>query len=232
MVWKLIISLLLGAVMTASLSANTCRTDELTLDHVIYVAPNLKAAAQHVENLTGVKPVYGGVHTNGVTANYLVALGPCLYMEIVGPKDGLTLEDFGEPRRSTYRNAHVAGFALRLKLDKSLLQLSEETGLALGPSLNEGGRMKPDGSRLVWRTTGLPEVKLGPGTFQFVIEWLEGEHPSVSAAKGIRLKDLYLEGLQGEIATKLDSLDNIQVMEGHKNLKLLLETPNGEIVLE
>jgi len=213
-------------------SEDGCTAKELALDHVIYVVPDLAAGAKFIEDLTGVTPTYGGEHSNGVTANYLVALGQCLYMEIVGPKEGLTIEDFGEPRRSTYRTAHVAGFAVRLKLDKDLSLLSEEARLAFGPAVNEGGRAKPDGSRLSWRTTGMPQVKLGPGTFQFAIEWLEGEHPSLSAPTGIELQQLVIAGV-GEGLPRLNSLGLVTAhSDAPADLKLVLQTPKGEVTLD
>ncbi|WP_417455916.1 VOC family protein [Kordiimonas sp.] len=204
----------------------------ITLDHVVYAVPDLAAYALRFEALTGVKPVYGGEHSNGVTANYLAQLGPCTYLEIAGPKEGVTPDMMGE-RAATYAHAHIAGFALGMRSADEAPALMQAQGLELG-EVREGGRQKPDGTSLSWRTVSLSGLNWGENTFQFAIEWMTEPHPAMTSPAGAGIDTLVLSGpsadaLEGLVEAyglplELDSAAAPQLM-------LILNTPNGRVEL-
>jgi catechol 2,3-dioxygenase-like lactoylglutathione lyase family enzyme len=56
---------------------------KLALDHLVLGVPDLEQGAAWFEEITGVRPAFGGRHATG-TANYLVGLGGDRYLEIIG----------------------------------------------------------------------------------------------------------------------------------------------------
>lgn len=211
---------------------DSCPNEKVTLDHVIWAVPDLEKGAMFFEEQTGVKPVYGGAHSNGVTANYLVSVGPCSYLEIVGPKSGSTPGELGAGA-GRYSHKNMAGFALGLADAGQASNIFEAVGLESGAP-REGSRNKPDGSLVAWKSAGLPG-SFGEHSFQFFIEWTAGEHPALTSPKGIKLKRLIL---MGESAPQYERLVDtyglpITLLEkGSKNIRLELDTPNGLVVLD
>lgn len=221
--------LLWGLAGGVRAQTDACGAEGVSLDHVIWAVPDLQDYVARFETLTGIKPKYGGEHTNGVTANYLVSLGTCTYLEIVGPKPGVTPEMLGD-RAKTYAREHVAGFALGADLDNPPGALST---LTLGPR-NEGGRNKPDGSALSWVTAGLPDFDFGEDKFQFVIEWTSEPHPATTAAEGAEIMQLTIAnpavtGLRELVET--NKLPMVLQPAGVPNIWLTINTPRGSVIL-
>ncbi len=217
------------SVSVTARQADACGTNGVSLDHVIWAVPDLEDYVVRFEELTSIKPVYGGEHTNGVTANYLVSLGPCIYLEIVGPKPGVTPEMLGD-RAATYAREHVAGFALGADLDNVPEELAK---LTLGER-SEGGRNKPDGSALSWVTAGLSDFDFGPDKFQFVIDWTSEPHPATTAAEGgeiirLTIANPQVTGLREIVET--NRLPIVLQPSGIPNIWLTINTPRGSVIL-
>lgn len=222
-------ALALFMTVPASAQADACGTNGVSLDHVIWATPDLEGYVGRFEALTGIKPTYGGEHTNGVTANYLVSLGPCTYLEIVGPKPGITPEDLGD-RAPTYAREHVAGFALGADLVNPPAALAE---LSLGER-REGGRNKPDGSALSWVTAGLGGFNFGEDKFQFVIQWTSEPHPAATAAAGAEIMQLTIANPQATGLRELVEGNRLPIVlqpSGIPNIWLTIKTPKGSVIL-
>ncbi len=61
----------------------------LEIDHIVIAINDLQKGMEQFEDLTGVKPVYGGTHPDGNTQNAIVSLENHIYIEILAPKDDL-----------------------------------------------------------------------------------------------------------------------------------------------
>ncbi len=221
--------LLLGLSFSVHAQADACGTNGVSLDHVIWAVPDLEDYVTRFEALTSIKPKYGGEHTNGVTANYLVALGPCTYLEIVGPKPGVTPEMMGD-RAAMYAREHVAGFAFGADLDSPPEALSS---LTLGKR-SEGGRTKPDGSALSWVTAGLTDFDFGEDKFQFVIDWTSEPHPANTAAEGAEILQLTIANPQVTGLRDLVEGNRLPIVlqpSGVPNIWLTINTPRGSVIL-
>lgn len=229
---KLIVSALL-VLFSVNASAQTCTGASIALDHIIWAVPDLEVGVQDFRDRTGIDPVYGGEHTNGVTANYLASLGPCLYLEIVGPKTGANLADLGE-RASGYAKPNISGFAFRYNLDATGEMAEEALGISLG-SVNEGGRVKPDSSALAWRTAGLTDLDLGPGKFQFIINWLSEPHPATTSPEGASLVTLTLAGDGVRTLKEIVEKQHLPIVlqpAGRKGIWMVLDTPKGRVIFK
>ncbi len=221
------------ALFSYNASAQSCSGASIALDHIIWAVPDLEVGVQDFRERTGIDPVYGGEHTNGVTANYLASLGPCLYMEIVGPKAGANLADLGD-RAGGYAEPNIAGFAFRYNLGETSETAMKVLGINLGP-INEGGRIKPDGSALAWRTAGLVDLDLGPGKFQFVINWLSEPHPATTSPEGASLVTLTLAGDGVRTLKKIVEEERLPIVlqpAGRKGVWMMLNTPKGRVIFK
>jgi hypothetical protein len=118
------------------------------LDHVVFVARDLQAVIDD-HRRRGFTVTPGGEHANGVTHNALVPFADGSYLELIG---------FREPA-STNRWWSIAaaggGFADFALLSDDLASDAAALGDLVVSAPQEGGRTRPDGVELRWRTAML-----------------------------------------------------------------------------
>ena len=214
----------------------------LSPDHLVYAAPDLEVAVDDLTERFGVRPSAGGKHPNG-THNALLALSNSCYLEIIA----------SDPDQSAQQSEKQLDFGLDwLKIPRLV------TWAVLAPSLEEvasasqaagydpgvvveGGRVRPDGAQLSWRTTKRPETREGwpppgDGIVPFLIEWgADTPHPSTTSAQGVRLLELSLfHPRPAEVQPMLSALHiDILVTAGTAPaMRARLETPLGIVTLE
>ncbi len=176
---------LLGSVVLAACVPARAYPEPATMsaedafDHILLGAPDLDEGVRWVEERTGAKAKFGGVHPGRGTRNALVGLGKRHYMEILAPDPAQTtstderaeqLRGLTEPR--------IVGWAVGTTDIAETKRDAEASGLkTLGPS--PGSRKRPDGRLLKWQTLFI--VSNDPLT-PFFIEWdPDSPHPSQDA---------------------------------------------------
>jgi hypothetical protein len=156
------------------------------LDHILLGCNQLESGVDFVEQHTGVRAAFGGVHPGRGTQNALLSLGDRHYLEIIAPDPAQSavtnplarfLHSLSEPKLVGWA-AHpgeLAAFAKKLG----------EAGVGFtGPT--PGSRKRPDGRVLQWQTLSLKDdySRLLP----FFIEWSpDSPHPASDAPSGCRL---------------------------------------------
>lgn len=157
------------------------------LDHILLGCSDLERGIAFVEERTGLKAAFGGVHPGRGTQNALLSLGERQYLEIIAPdpkQEAKTdviasyIATLTEPRLVTWA-AH------RENIAELAQKLGKEKVAAAGPT--PGSRKRPDGKVLRWNTVNL-QNNLN-GLLPFFIEWgADSVHPSVDAPKGCELQ--------------------------------------------
>src|SRR5215470_9029534 len=204
---------IVGAAMVPPFFDEKVQVPEV-LDHILLACGDLERGIAWVEERTGVKAAFGGVHPGRGTQNALLSLGERHYLEIIAPdpkQAGLTgpqssverlgLRGLAEPRLVTWA-AHPGNV-------DELAEKLEKAGVAAeGPT--PGSRKRPDGRVLQWRTVNLADD--AGGLLPFFIEWgAESLHPSVDAPKGCAIEKFWVESPEPEELTKKFGLIGVDV---------------------
>jgi hypothetical protein len=155
------------------------------LDHILIGSPDLDQGVAFVEERTGIRAAFGGVHPGAGTRNALLSLGKNRYLEIIAP-------DPAQPNTEDKRNLRsleepvIVGWALHPGDIEAFAQSLKSEGVEVdGPK--PGSRKRPDGRVLNWKTLALKDD--AGGLFPFFIEWGTGSmHPSIDAPQGCTLE--------------------------------------------
>lgn len=121
------------------------------LDHLVILVRDLDAAVRDYTEL-GFTVVPGGEHTGGVSHNALISFDDGSYIELFAFKGD------APPDHPFYREGLNEGpvtFALLPDNIESTVEEAQQRGLAMEPP-KDGGRLRPDGRRIEWRTSQPP----------------------------------------------------------------------------
>lgn len=137
----------------------------LRLDHLGYAVRDLDEAAVRFREEFGLDSVVGGRHVGFGTANRIVPLGDH-YLEIVGVVDRAEAEGSGFGRSVLERTAERDGWLVIVAETDDV----EAEAARLGLEVSSGARLRPDGSEVRWRMTGLDAPEREPW-MPFFIQW-------------------------------------------------------------
>lgn len=160
------------------------------IDHILLGIDDLQKGIEELERVTGVRAVFGGAHPGRGTQNALIALGDHHYLEILAPNP----EEHGSEQAAELGKLTALtpiGWAARAEDLTALRESLKSQGVAT-EEIRPGGRNRPDGTRLAWRTLSFapPSSPLLP----FFIEWGPGSaHPSATSPAGCRLTGFALQ---------------------------------------
>jgi len=227
---RLFLLLTTGAVTIPSMLLAESAGPSL-LDHILLGSPDLQAGIEFVEQHTGVRAAFGGVHPGRGTQNALLSLGGRRYLEIIAPdpaQPGVknpiasNLHSLTEPQLIGWA-AHpgsVTAFAEKLRV----------AGIKCdGPT--QGSRKRPDGQFLKWQIVSLADT--ASGLLPFFIEWSQDSvHPSLDAPKGCRLLNFAAETPDPEkLAATLKTLNlDLPVKKAEKpRLHAVISGPKGNL---
>ena len=202
----------------------------IVLDHILLGCNDLDRGIAFVEEHSGVRAAFGGVHPGRGTRNALLSLGEKHYLEIIAPdpqqpgaSDTRDLQKLSEPRLVGWA-AHpgeITQFAVTLRS----AHISFE-----GPT--PGSRKRPDGRLLQWKTLNLENDE--SGLLPFFIEWSAGTiHPSADAPSGCKIERFAIatpnEVELQRLCTQL-KLD-VHVQHGEKaQLQARISGPKGRVM--
>jgi Glyoxalase-like domain len=201
------------------------------LDHILLGSPDFEAGIEFVEQCTGVRAAFGGIHPGRGTQNALLSLGERRYLEIIAPdpaqpgvKDPIAsnLLSLTEPR--------LVGWAAHSGSVSVLTEKLRAAGLKFeGPT--PGSRRRPDGQLLKWQIVSLADT--ASGLLPFFIEWSQNSvHPSVDAPKGSALLTFAAETPAPEkLAATLKTLNlDLPVKKGERpSLHAVISGPKGNL---
>ena len=210
------------------------------LDHILLGCSDLQAGIAFVEQHTGVRAAFGGVHPGRGTQNALLSLvastdqGPGRYLEIIAPdpqqSSGTSplvdkLKQLSGPR--------LVGWAahLRNNIEAYAAKLKQDGIAATGPT--PGSRKRPDGKELHWQTVTLRDD--ANGLLPFFIQWSPGSvHPSADAPSGCQLLRFELgtpNPASLAILTAKLRLDAIIIKGAAPQLHATIKGPSGTLSL-
>ena len=225
-----VITVILGIVGQGAVAASPQCGSSPQIDHFLLAVPDLKNGANSFEKQTGIRPVFGGVHTGGATANYLVRLDDCQYLEIIGPNPGRDTDNSLSKMFVTLSGPTLMGFAMSSTNLQAAASSFTHQGLAIG-TFEENGRITPAGEQLAWKTIFLPKL-FGPQLLSFFIDWRESKHPSIDLIGGIQLISFSLATPDAnKIAEAFNALSlDLDIKESaDSHLAITLSTPKGPV---
>jgi hypothetical protein len=201
------------------------------LDHIILGINDLNRGIAWVEQRTGVRAIFGGVHPGRGTCNALLSLGSNCYLEIIAPDPQQSaptwfsqILNMPEPR--------LIAWAVHTSDLTALAQTANAAGFPIdGP--HDGARTRPDGKVLSWKLFHLWDNR--GGLLPFFIEWgRDSVHPAEDAPAGCTLKHFHLQSPDAEdLARACQSLAiEVTVEPGEDPLmRARITSPKGEIEL-
>lgn len=206
--------------------------DMAGFDHFALACRDLQTGVDYVESLTGVRPAPGGPHPGVGTHNALLSLGTDVYLEIIAvdPEQ----PEPNQPRPfgiDDHDGLRLAAFAIHPGSEESIESVADvirSHGTDPGP-VSSMSRRKPDGEEISWRLTRSNRIGLVP----FVIDWGDTPNPATVTPTGCSL--VSVEGNDPDsvgIVELHSSLGLVStVSEGPTSLRIVLDTPNGQVSL-
>lgn len=152
------------------------------VDHILLGIDDLERGMDAFEQLTGVRPVYGGKHPGG-THNALVSLGGGTYLEVLALQPGVPppKEYAGLEQLHTLT---PIGWAVSSKDSAQLRDRLTAAGMPVTEA-NAGSRKTPAGATLSWQTFGLKD-NFDEAPF-FIVWSAQTAHPSTTSPTGCKL---------------------------------------------
>jgi Glyoxalase-like domain len=203
------------------------------LDHILLGINDLERGIAWVEQRTGVRALFGGVHPGRGTRNALLSLGPRRYLEIIAPdpQQPLQGESPAQPL-AAMQEPQLFNWAVHTDDIAAAAKRAVAAGFAIdGPT--DGSRTRPDGKTLRWKACRLKEDR--GGLLPFFIQWdRDSVHPSEDARTGCVLKRFYMQSPAVPELEKLCQSLGLDVgVEKSANtlLRAIIASPGGQIAL-
>lgn len=222
---------LAGAAVVAPACLRVEDTVPADLDHILLGVHDLDSGIAWVEQRTGVRAAFGGVHPGRGTRNALLSLGPRRYLEIIAPDPKQPLEGPAQPL-AAMREPRLFNWAVHTGDIAAAAKRAVAAGFAIdGPA--DGSRARPDGKILRWKTCRLKDDH--GGLLPFFIEWSsESLHPSEDAPAGCLLKRFALQSPEEQELQKLCRSLGVDVAiesAAKPRLRAVINTPKGLVNL-
>jgi hypothetical protein len=203
----------------------------VAFDHMILGVDDLERGIAFMEERTGVRATFGGVHPGRGTQNALLGLGERRYLEIMAP-DRKQAKLTQHPEIREMHEPRLVGWAAHTDDIVAIVKRAGEAGLGgIGPT--DGSRVRPDGKTLRWKLFNLKDDQ--GGLLPFFIEWSRSSvHPAVDAASGCELTRLAAATAHpDELAAACSKLGMEMIVERGERARLRarIAGPKGETEL-
>lgn len=199
------------------------------LDHIVLATHNIQKGMDQFEELTGVRPSYGGKHKSGYTQNAIVSLGDELYIEILAPQ---------ETEKAKQGMKHFEKYTqitpLTWAINTNDIQVTHNNLRSFGyktSKITSGFRIKPNQDKLVWHQVNIKRgIPQKPG----IIQWENmAVHPARGKDQSCSLHSMELNNNQPEDLKKLVEQLNIEGLNikkaEKKSISFTLDCPKGLI---
>ena len=157
------------------------------IDHIVYTVPDLAAAMDWFEEISGIRPAFGGYHTTQGTKNAVVNLGNQRYLEILAADEENTAI---QPPRWMGVDFLEQAQMTRWSLKSTNLPADSHTlkGYDLEMGRIEGGQRKTtSGNLLTWEMImplAAPQLEVMP----FMTDWQNSAvHPTDTMSEQCQL---------------------------------------------
>lgn len=205
---------------------------EFGLDHILWAVQNLEDGAREFAKVTGVTPGGGGSHDGFGTRNTLASLGDRLYFEVISvdPAQDNFRARAEQIGRLTTSELHT--FAIR----GSNLEPYRDAARSLGLEASDPvamSRMRADGVKIQWRSIYITDPVWGD-MVPFLIDWMDSQHPAETTPAGCSVKEFCALHPNADELRDIYSALNVSMPVKHSlkpGFLLVLDTPNGEVVL-
>jgi hypothetical protein len=205
------------------------------LDHILLGCSDLDSGIAFVENLSGVRAAFGGVHPGRGTRNALLSLGELHYLEIIAPDpEQKNLEPSAAEEQGFLQklpSPRLVAWAAHVNIDSLIFKLHNTEIAFMGPF--NGSRQRPDGKVLSWRELALTDDR--GGLLPFFIEWNAASvHPSADAPSGCSLQSFALAHPNPEQPSQILQKLGIDVRVEHGSkpqLHARIKSPKGSFEL-
>lgn len=204
------------------------------IDHIVYAVDDLEKGMLHIQELTGVSPVYGGRHLSKGTHNALINTGKGSYLEIISvDPENLEIKSNRWMGVDRINRPMIMRWCLKSKdllLDQKVLKANDRR---MG-EIVEGSRMTQQGELLEWKMI-LPLAEPAVEIIPFMVDWSKStHHPSDQLEDECQLIDIMLSHPNptplNKVLLGLDSKSKV-TQGSAPSINIKLFTPKGEVIL-
>ncbi len=230
---RIFVAMTAGAVIATKFAWSSDKVPAL-LDHILLGCADLDSGIAFVEQRTGVRAQFGGVHPGRGTRNALLSLGNLHYLEIIAPDPKQTdIQQWAVPRVNALKllaSPRLIGWAVHPADIDALAAKLRDQAIGAQP-LFAGQRKRDDLSVLHWKALSLNDDQ--HGILPFFIQWsADSTHPSVDAPAGCRLERFTVAGPNpDELRATLQKLGvEVAVERAHRpQLRARIAGPKGKL---
>lgn len=203
----------------------------LTLDHILWAAPDLDRASHTFQAITGITPSVGGSHPGFGTRNKLVGLGEELFFEIIAPDPAQAENGHRSNAIAGLPAPEMHAFCLRTDGFDGLAEAADRCDIEASEPVAMS-RTRPDGVTLNWEICYLGSPQWGRA-LPFLIDWKGSPHPATTSVQGCRLTEFaVLHPRAPELAAVFAEMGIATPVIAAPDPGFLarLSTPKGEVV--
>jgi len=207
----------------------------MRLDHVSYVASHdqISDVVNRIGSQIGTAFVDGGIHPKFGTRNFTAPLLNGQYIEVVCPMDHPATDSTPFGRAVKQKSLSGGGWFAWVINTLNI----EEIEKRIGRNAIDGDRVKPDGTKLIWKQIGIKELSK-KGHFPFFVQWLTENHPSKDQNPKTSIVLINLNGSKNELNNwiNLDVSEFVQVKlidnstDGDSEITSVIFENNGKFI--